>query len=69
MSQIRSVKYPKQTKCPNCDHSFTYEPAHGSLTMYTSRKCRCELCRAAMASYVAARRERKKALNAGTGGH
>lgn len=32
---------------------------HGSLTMYSHHKCRCELCRKANWDYIRARREKK----------
>lgn len=33
---------------------------HGDLTMYTYRKCRCDLCRAARAAYNADLRQRNR---------
>lgn len=38
------------------------QPEHGTLTMYTHRRCRCEQCRAAMTAYAREYRARKRGV-------
>lgn len=54
-------RHRNEVQCPHCETKFVPTHPHGSLLRYTgAERCRCELCRGAMAEYVAARRKRLK---------
>jgi hypothetical protein len=44
-----------ELRCDSC-HKVEHAAQHGSLTMYISHKCRCELCREAQRAYRKQRR-------------
>jgi len=47
--------------CESCHYKYDYpEREHGTLTMYTSGKCRCVDCKAANALYMKKYRARNK---------
>ncbi|MCK2035690.1 hypothetical protein KZC51_06030 [Microbacterium sp. SSW1-49] len=56
-----TVRYVEPTKA--LDGEQVAPGQHGTLPMYTNRKCRCDLCRATATEYARQRRERKRSAN------